>query len=164
MKSSTIKRTVLAVLVLVAGYIWWGNLRSFQSSIMPNPPEQPAANNVEPGDKTRGQIAYVEPKVNPFQNKPKPDLSQPVRPPVSRNERPTSRNAPPPPSARCTLKGLVKELETPQAIIVFDDRTSVVLSVSDSLDTWQLVTIRDNLVVFKQEKAYDTLWLEGTKP
>jgi len=165
MKPGTIKKIAFAVLLLIAGYIWWGNLRSFQSSVAPGLPEQQAAaDTADPTAKNRAAIAYVEPKVNPFLNKARADASQPPQPPVSRTQRPGPRNTPPSPSTRCTLKGLVRESETPQVVVVFEDLTSAVLSVGDSLGTWQLIAIRDSLAVFKLEKAYDTLWLDGKRP
>jgi len=165
MKSNRIKKIVLAILLLVAGYIWWGNLRSFRSSVVSEVSGGPAVEEMTMvSSSDRGRIAYVEPKVNPFLKKSKPDAPQPERPPSSRMQRPVSRNTPPAPSTRCTLKGLVKESETPQVVVVFEDRTSAVLSVGDSLGVWQLVAIRDSLAVLRLEKAYDTLWLDGKRP
>ncbi|MEW6413256.1 MAG: hypothetical protein AB1483_12425 [Candidatus Zixiibacteriota bacterium] len=161
MKRARVKKVLLVLLIVVAGYIWWGNFQMMASSSNTSYSPPDILENPRPVSAAASRIEYEEPRINPF----KREIAQvqPEKPQLSRN-----RTASPvqsiTPSMGSVLKGLIVEQQTPQAVVKINDGTSKVLSIGDSLHSWELVKIGDRQIIFRREKARDTLWLEGTKP
>lgn len=149
MKSDKIKKALLVVLVAVALYIWWGNLKLFYAE--PEPAEaglQVHRDGLRPD--ASSALEYSPPKVNPFSR------SIPRRV----NDGIPTQN---PPAAIVKLSqnyrlvGAVGVGKGSQVIIANPVGGQTVLAVGDTLAAWKLVEIHDNFVVFRQARLHDTL-------
>ncbi len=156
MKSQNLKRIILAVLAIVLFAVWWDNLKLFYGN--ENKYDDLVQFEGKPVKKITQrnlQLEYKPPRVNPFW---RADLID------NENRQLQERIAVAPviiekPSSRHKLLGVLKDKKKPQAVLNSNQGTTAVLSVSDSLENWVLITVDTNLIVFRKEKIYDTLWL-----
>ena len=157
MKSPKLKGIILGALVIVLLAVWWDNLKLFYGN--ENDYEGAVQFEVKPekqSKETSEILVFKSPKVNPFR---KPDLENVETNRVQQNvvalvevEKPSSRHK---------LLGVLKDKKKPQAVVNSDQGNTAVLSVSDSLENWVLIIVDTNFIVFRNEKIYDTLWLEA---
>ncbi len=159
MKSSTLKKILLAALVVVAGYVWWGNLTQFyggQTYESYDSGRESTTNNV---DNKRAQLAYKPPKINPFRRFPSQNK---VAPPTN-----TRRRSEPPPvpvpalSTQYTLSGILSKQDRPQAVVRCPGNISTVVTVGDSLGNWEVIVVSERSLICQQGKTHDTLWHGG---
>lgn len=155
MASQRTKRILLAVLLVILLYVWWGNLKLFFPP-SPVPQEVPRSGTVSVGSDTQAHLVYREPRINPFLRPRTDDVSKQSKSPVPR----------PGPSVALvsgsyTLSGIVTKGATSQAVIRTDQDSTFILATGDSLVGWRVVEITSNRVVFSHEKLRDTLRLEG---
>lgn len=157
MKSQKFKRMFLGVLVVILGAVWWDNLKLFQSQ--QNQHEnifEEQTVSAKQSAQAKGALVYKPPRVNPFR---KPDAEDQNSNRLGQNnaiatviiEKPSSRHK---------LLGVLKDKKQPQAVVNSEQGNTTVLSISDSLENWILIIVDTNLIVFRNEKLYDTLWLE----
>ena len=155
MKSNTVKKLALAVLLLVFVYIWWGNLKMFfsessyseQAFQIRTPTDSQA---VQPGS-----LQYQPPQVNPFRRPAPSTKTQPAKPTAAKQQaKPLPRL-----SAQYALAGVVTEKGEPQAVVRLPDGSSTIVTLGDSIEQWELAEINKRHVVFRHKKERDTLWL-----
>lgn len=154
MKSARLKQASLAVLLLIAGYIWWGNFRLFCA---PKNETSPIGANKGTAEKTprSTSLEYQDPKINPFQR-----FEVVNTPPISAQSRSTPAvRAPEMVSGRYRLVGVVLKSDQSQAVFMEPDSGTIILTLGDSLLRWQLLSIRDTVIVFGNEKRRDTIRL-----
>lgn len=153
MTAARIKKGLFAVLLVVAGYIWWGNIQLFMSAQPEDTPLPASEVHHTPRGGSASSLPYLPPKVNPFRKysvstaqtgeavKPKP----PELPPLHSTHK---------------LRGIVGKGKLAQAIVQLSDRSTRILSTGDSLESWQLKEIKDFYVTFLNGKHHDTLFLD----
>lgn len=147
---------MLVILTVLLIAIWWDNLKLFNQSeskyVLPIE-NQIAIQDVRSDKKEI--LAFKPPRVNPFLKsefmEEKSTQTQNREFAVVKIEKPSSRHR---------LLGVIKDKKKPQAVINSSEGNTAVLSISDSLVNWVLIRVDTNLIVFKNDKLYDTLWLE----
>jgi Tfp pilus assembly protein PilP len=157
MRSRRVKRLLLVVLTVLLIYVWWGNVQLFlpqthEADSMPSHPPQP-----QPNEAPEQTLTYRPPVVNPFR--------RPKRTPKAKAERKEERKVAPPAvklGDEVRVSGILERGSSSQAVIALPGGLSQVMSVGDSLDLWKLVVVGDEYVVFKRDRARDSLWL-GSK-
>lgn len=155
MKSDKIKWILLSVLIVVAAAIWINNLNLFKGEseyfqVRKGPASEKKSEKTEAAD-----IDYKEPKLNPFV-RPKPDESGKEAQSKIKHQ-PEKPAAPPMISGRYLLDGIVMESENPQAVLNRPDGSSILITIDDTLDSWQIIKITDEMIVFSHDKYRDTL-------
>lgn len=153
MTSTRLKKGLLAVLLIVAGYIWWGNIQFFTQSDASSMMEPDGGSEISTEPVAATVVpAWEPPRVNPFQR-----ITYSTAPP----DRP---RAPAPPKPELPpeygLTGFLQRGNQSQAVIRIGQGGSTVLSIGDSLGAWQLVNVIDQAAILLNEKTYDTLRLE----
>lgn len=154
MKSERAKKIILGVLVLVAVYIWWGNLHLFVGTESNEPFRNEGSKERIVNNTDGPPLKYMDPRTNPFRNSlaARSEVSQQVQKPVP--------NIPPPSiDPGLTLTGVLRRGSTSQVVVASKSGTTEVLTVGDSLGPWVLTGIYENYAVFRQGKTQDTLWL-----
>jgi len=156
MNSEKLKRIVLILLVLIAGYIWIRNLSFYQSGNSSLTTDMQKDTSLVRPDRKKTATAYHPPRVNPFKradvqaasaNRGQPQL-------------PKTSVIPEKPSTRLTLTGLIGRPPLSQGI--FQDRAGATLikGLGDSTDIWQLILISSDKAIFSSGKYRDTLLLK----
>lgn len=145
---------MLALLVLVAAYIWTKNLSFFHSDNSSVHVEQTDSLASAPTPKPT-VIVYRPAKVNPFRRISTPDHTIAPKQKLS----PKVLPVPEKPSSHLILSGIVGRPPLSQA--VFQDRTGVttIRGLNDSLGVWKLVQISFDRAVFSSGRYRDTLLL-----
>ena len=156
MFSLSFKKVVLLILVLLMIYVWWNNLSQPEYSESEEQTEQ-ATQSPDGNHHTSAlpEITYVPPKYDPFRKYVKPS-------PVSAAST-TKREAKPVALklvAGHNLSGILSKGKSSQAVVVVPAQGSRVLTLGDSLGSWQLIGIKEMSVIFKNGRNYDTLYLE----
>jgi hypothetical protein len=155
-KSHSAKKLLLVALLIVAGYVWWGDLKLlFPSKRLAEPTAVASITDTAHVVKALA-LSFMAPRVNPFHrwvrtagnSAMKPAAAQPVPELLHTSH---------------ALVGLVNRGKTSQAIVLAPESKRKVLAAGDSLNNWKLVEIKDNHATFRQGKRSDTLWL-GKKP
>lgn len=155
MKSDKIKWILLAVLIIVAAAIWINNLNLFKSESEYFQVRK-GSTSEKISEKTQApDIDYKKPKLNPFV-KPKPAETA-IETPAKGKPQPEKPVAPPKVSDRYHLDGIVIESENPQGILKGLDGSNILITVNDTLDSWQVIKITDELIVLSHDKYRDTL-------
>ena len=153
MTTSRIKKGLFAILLVVAGYIWWGNIQSFRNAPVDEFSIPEVAPRHQPTKIVTSQIPYQSPKVNPFR-----------RYGIATNMNSGIKPAPPPQAELLhiahRLKGIVGKGSTAQAVVQLPDQTSKILSLNDLLGVWRVKEIRDVYITFVNGKRHDTLFLD----
>lgn len=157
MKSPKVKKIILVGLTVLLAFIWWDNLKLFYQS-------EPSYPTVEKNEYFKKEteapkttkLAFKTPRVNPFA---KADFDASRQKTTPKNESLAVVNIEKP-SSRHRLLGVLNDKKRPQAVINSSEGNTAVLSISDSLISWELVRVDTNLIVFKNDKLLDTLWLE----
>ena len=148
------KYIILSLLFILLIYIWWGNINQFTSTetyyninsldkkIDSKKPNQELSNT------------FNAPKINPFK---KPNYGVTVN---SKNKNVQSKKEEKVPklSNKYLLKGFIWDNEQPQVIIKQNTNTFI-LSLKDSLELWELISLTDSSVIFRHDKEKDTLLL-----
>ena len=152
MKVAAWKKWLLGILAVIMVYIWYDAFQMMYPETtglrvtMPKDSQAASVSSIE-------QLQYRPPKVNPFR---KPSMTQ------SQQAKSPQLNETPEPVAvfneQYRLIGVLRRDSQSQAVVTVDD-SSLVLSIGDSLDNWQLQQIAENSVVFNHGKNQDTLWL-----
>jgi len=153
MTASRIKKVLFAILLAIAGYIWWGNIQSFRSAgeeevfVPEATPHRPTIKQ------TKSPVPYLVPTVNPFRRyNIATGTTAGVKPPTPPQAEPLH--------IAHKLKGIVGKGVTAQAVVQLPDQTSKILSLADSLGVWRVKEIRDLYVTFVNGKRHDTLFLD----
>lgn len=155
MKSSKAKKIILLLLVSIAAYIWWGNIKSFSNKSSGYYNIQDIDKNHKKDMTSKKSIQYIKPRINPFKR-----TINTEQPPEKKSK---PKKLPKPPaklSSKYKLSGFIQENKTSQAIITFSTNITKVLSIKDSLEQWEFIEIKNNLAIFRHEKIYDTLWMD----
>lgn len=152
MKTVHWKWWFLGVLALVMIFIWNNAFETMypeSSGLQLTTPSVTRVTDRHPGER----LQYQPPKVNPFK-RPTATPAQPTQ-----QRRPAQRPEPIPElNSQYRLAGILGGSDQSQAVITLGERSQV-LSIGDSLDTWELRQITARLAVFKHSKHQDTLWL-----
>ncbi len=152
MKSQSVKKLLLASLLIVAGYVWWGNLRLlFPEKRLAAPDLVFPTMDSNSARKTH-KLQFMPPKVNPFRRWPRASESKAVQSAAVQAVPELLRSS-------HALVGVVNRGRSSQAIVLSPDGKRTVLTVGDSLNRWKLNEIKDKFVTFGQGKRSDTLWL-----
>lgn len=156
MNSEKLKRFILILLVVIAGYIWIRNLSHYQSGTSSLAPDMQKDTSLAHSNRKKIVIVYRPPKVNPFK---RADIqaSSAVR---GQPQLPKVPPIPEKPSTRLTLTGLIGRPPLSQGI--FQDRAgvTVIKGMGDSLGTWQLIQISSDKAIFSLGRYRDTLLLK----
>lgn len=156
MNSSKLKKAILALLVVIAVYIWGKNLYLFSGGYAAAPKLRGTSVTVSQDDHRQPTASYVEPKINPFR---RPDVSAPA---VASRKKPVEKRPDPVPtkvSQSFALSGLVNQPPNSQVVLRGRDGTSKVISLGDSIDVWVLTTIASTYAIFTYDKYRDSLAL-----
>ena len=158
MKSDTIKKLVLAALLLVFIYIWWGNLKLFFGGSSYSEQAYQTSVRADSQSAETGGLEYRLPRVNPFQRQIAAQQRRQEKPaPAKQQPRSTPKL-----SEAYTLAGVLTEKAEPQAVLRLPDGSSAILTVGDSIGQWRLTAIGERQVVFTHGKEHDTLRLGDT--
>lgn len=140
-------------MVIILIYIWWGNISQFSSSSSSY--YQIDTTKVTATDSSRIDSLSLEfkpPKLNPFK--------RPASEPPAANQRMTTPQPTPMKTPKISqtysIKGFILDSRLPQ-VILFNNQTTQILAVGDSLEIWTLDKITDSSAIFKHEKEYDTI-------
>ncbi len=158
MKSDKVRWIIFGVLALVAATIWIRNLNLFSdnSEYFQVKPKSVMASKYSESNFTK--IDYQKPKLNPFilpkPAEPKKEIKQ--KTPVVKKQ----KNEPKRISGLYSIDGIVIESDNPQAILKNAKGTrSVLISMGDTLNGWQIRTIESEMIIFSQDTFRDTLLL-----
>ncbi|MBN4057061.1 hypothetical protein JYU19_01990 [bacterium AH-315-J21] len=161
MKTETLKKVILGLLILVVAYVWYGNIALFSSSGSYSDSHQnnEVSASQSSSTATGTEIVFQTPKINPFA-KPK-DATQ------SNNTRSTQKRpqkiAQPKGARPSTLYHLVGTLSESSSgfVALADSRgNQILIQRGDSLSGWVARRIRKNQIIFAQDKFRDTLQLK----
>ena len=156
MNSSNFKKVALLILILLMVYVWWNNLSQSEYS---ESEEQTESTLQSPNGDNRTSalplISYVPPKRNPFKKDVKPSPVS-TAPPTKREAKPVALKL----VAGHKLSGILSKGKSSQVVVVVPAQGSRVLTLGDSLGSWQLIGIKEMAVIFKNGRNYDTLYLE----
>lgn len=154
MKKNRLKIVLLILLTILMIYIWWGNIQSFRQSTPAIQMDQNTLSQSSDSNKKK-EIQYRKPKLNPFKkysnsqsitkSEVQPQKKQIIEPKIS---------------TLYILQGIITEKNSSQAIIVDMKGNSSILSINEEINNWTLTKIEKNQIIFKNEKLYDTLWLQ----
>ena len=156
MSKETIKRIVLGLLLVLLIYIWWDAIAVFSTG------ETPVAINLTPIDSKAKEtsekvsIEYRPPKINPFARAAK------IKP-TPKRAKTGSRSLTPTLSETHQLTGILRRGKLSQAVIELPSGTSAILSLGDTISEWRLHKIHKELVIFKKDKRFDSLFLHKSQ-
>lgn len=159
MKSKTTKQVLFAILLIVFGYIWWGNIRLFmqsddeQVSFFDEP-----VTTTQTASRAVASIDFKPYKVNPFV----PTFGQPSQPTTTTKKQTVAPQITKL-SASYQLQGVIEQGKVSQAILKSADGQSIVLGLGDTLATWRLTQVLKQSAIFKQGTHADTLTLANQK-
>lgn len=152
MKTVHWKWWLLGALAVVMIFIWYDAF----DTIYPESAElqlTTLSRRQSAGHRTGKRLEYHPPKVNPF----KRPTAAPAQPTQQRRQAPRPEPIPEL-NSQYRLTGILGGSAQSQAVVALGERSSV-LSIGDSLDTWELRQITARLAVFKHGKNQDTLYL-----
>ncbi len=152
MKSVHWKWWLLGVLAVVMIFIWYDAFDTMYPESTELQLTTPSRRR-SAGGSTGERLEYQAPKVNPFK-RPTAAPAQPTQP-RRQAQRPEQI---PELNSQYRLTGILGGSTQSQAVIALGERSSV-LSIGDSLDTWELRQITARLAVFEHGKSQDTLFL-----
>jgi len=149
------KRIILFLLLLIAGYVWWCNIKAL------HPRQAEADSQSGPGSQKNpllGQkppLQYCEVKINPFRRPDQRTRSPGTDRPAEKRPKPTLQS-----TVVSRLTGILRKGDSSQAVVGLENHTPLVLSLGDSLVDWELRAITAISAVFQRGKCFDTLWLD----
>jgi hypothetical protein len=160
MKTDTIKKVVLGLLILVVAYVWYGNLQLFTSPQASNSNQSESSTLTEQvlGGASSPKLAFQSPKVNPF-TKPKKTAATQSSSLAQSRPRVKPQPSTPRPSSAFHLVGTLTQANIDFAAVADTQGKQVLLQRGDSLNGWVTKRIRQDLVIFAQDKFRDTLQL-----
>ena len=156
MKSDRVKKTLLVILIIVAGIIWIRNLNIFKGGGEHYEIRSSTVKSKSMDKQEISRIEYKKPRLNPFV----PASRNQKTDQTTEDKKKTAPPAPPRISERYRIDGIVIESGSSQAVLTSANGPGIVLSASDTLEGWSVENISHNLVIFSQGKLKDTLHLQ----
>ncbi len=155
MKAPQVKKILLGALLVVMVYIWWD---AFQVIAPSTSAYQvvPLSASREVRVRDHQPLEYLPPLVNPFKQFRDTAQGQASPQPARQRRQPQQT---PKLSDQYQLTGILQRGKASQAVLVAPNGSSAVLSLKDSLQTWELAKITDNIALFQHEHEKDTLRL-----
>jgi len=154
MTGDRVKKLILFALFLVAGYVWYGNVKLLSGDNRAAFAEQNTARRSVPTE--RRKLEYTEPLHDPFH--------EPLPEPAS----PRANSSPPEPVFQGPLLrenhvwiGFLKAGRKGVAIVRSPSGKEHLLSSGDSLSGWRLRETKEEFLVFEFNAVRDTLRRSG---
>ncbi len=157
MTTRRVKQVLLMLLLVIAGYIWWGNLALLFPTTVPVDTQAPGDTLGASRALLPDPVVYREPRVNPF-------LHAIAGPPDQSHERTTQPAGPVAFPRSLQLAGVLCLGKSSQAVLQLDPQTTKTFSLGEHFGEWTLIEVTDETAVFGADKARDTLHLVGTVP
>lgn len=166
MGSKRLKKLLLAALIPVLVYIWWGNIALFLGSTggeyyRPLAPRETATETIRTGHVQSAhlesaRLEYREPLVNPFTSASIDDR---------RRDSTVVKRPRPEPSPllgdSLRLRGVIPRGQSPQVIVADRSGATRIVSVGDTIIGWKLVEVGTDNATFKKDGRRETLRLSG---
>jgi len=157
MKSDRIKKGLFVVLGLIAVYIWWGNIDlMFNQGKVYQIPATKSNHSSISSSGSNAQLPFRKVRINPFRRM---SITQNQQQPTQ-----TKNNDSPPPHPlhlSYFLTGILHRGQSSQAVLETNDGQSLVLSVNDSIQNWELKQVESDHAIFHQGRYHDTLRLNS---